>query len=209
MFTGSFLILLKLQIKEKISRSEATFFCCLAEPDYKYMYGRCAFFFFSCDVGGFAGGESHDFCVQNTTEKMWRGCRQRWGKTDNYHIKMGGEERGRIQNKCNLPRSPSPKQPSLFSFFSVFWQCTVSMLHLVLSDTRRAQRRVEMETDRWKDGARLCCKVNSEIVIGKGSTQWYSQKKVTGTWAELMTFAAAAGLPFFSTAALPCGETVQ
>lgn len=36
----------------------------------------------------------------------------------------GGRMRGRIQNRFNLPRSPSPKQPSLFSFFSIFF-CSV------------------------------------------------------------------------------------
>lgn len=60
----------------------------------------------------------------------------------------GGEWRGRIPNKLNLPPTPSPEQPSLFSLCAAFfgWR-SVSMLRLVLSDTRRAQRGAEVETD--------------------------------------------------------------
>lgn len=68
---------------------------------------------------------------------------------DNCHIKRG-EERGE-GFKINVifldPLHPSSPPCFLSFLFFFFWQCTVSMLRLVLLDTRRAQRRVEMEMD--------------------------------------------------------------
>lgn len=140
----------------------------------------------------------------------WTGCRQRWGKRGNYHIERGedGGEGFKIDLIFLDPLHPS-SPPCFLSFhFFFFWQCTVSMLCLVLSDTRRAQRRAEMETD-GKTGRGSGARWTVNLFLGKVQVGGaHLKKNVAGIGAELMTFVAAAGLPF-PTAALLCGETAQ
>lgn len=135
MFTGSFLILLKLQMikKKTITLRGHTFFLLFSRTSTCNPPQRAACNFFCCDVGGLAGGESRDFCVQNTTEEMcsWTGCRQRWGKRGNYHIERGedGGEGFKIDLIFLDPLHPSSPPCFLsfhfFFFGSVQWACSV------------------------------------------------------------------------------------
>lgn len=99
-----------------------------------------------------------------------------------------GEERERIQNKFNLPRSPSPKQPSLFSLFSFFlyfgsaqWACFV-----LLCQTQGGHRE-ELKwrrTGRWGEavvqGEQWTCywgRFNSEVPTKKKKKcHWHTSR---------------------------------
>lgn len=94
--------------------------------------------YFCCEVWDSAGGESHDFCVQNIKE-MWNSTEsleqtlccaagrgeKRWGKGGNYHIK--GKE-FKINLISQSPSTPSPKR------------FTVSMLRLVMRHKESTER---------------------------------------------------------------------
>lgn len=182
MFTGSFLILLKLQIiiikKNNHAEGPHFFFLLFSRTSTFNPLQRAACNFFCCDVGGLAGGESRDFCVQNTTEEMypWTGCRQRWGKRGNYHIERGedGGEGFKIDLIFLDPLHPSspPCFLSFQFFFAVYSEHALSCFVRHKESTEKS-----WNGDGREDGARLWGKVNSELVFGEGSSRRCPLKK--------------------------------